>query len=414
MNKQRSVPFFMWALPLSFFTYQFVLRLWPSLMMQQIMQQFSIDATAFGILASIYYYGYAGMQIPIAIALDRYPVRYIIFFCAVLCSMGILLFSFTDSWSLALCARFLVGVGSAVGFLGTSKVISQWFPKSQYARMVGFTFTIGLLGAIYGGKPLSFSIDVLGWQRIVWVLASVSFAIGCFTLIKLKDSRETSSSEESLKIRDFGKLLTMPTIWLLGLANLLMVGSLEGFADVWGVNYLMTAYHFTKGDAAELTSFIFIGMLFGGPILAFLSKKIGVFPMIAVCGVGMAFAFFYLILSAGYTSWYGLAFLFSLVGILCCYQVLVFAAGLDFIRIELLGVTVAFLNCINMLGGSFFHTAIGYTMDFFWAGVETGGVRQYTVECYNHALMVIPMCSLIGAGIVLNIARTRRNKKGMV
>lgn len=25
----------------------------------------------------------------------------------------------------------------------------------------------------------------------------------------------------------------------------------------------------------------------------------------------------------------------------------------------MLGVTVAFLNCINMLGGSFFHTVIG-------------------------------------------------------
>lgn len=54
----------MWFLPLLFFTGQFVLRLWPGLMMQDIMQQFKIDAVEFGLLASAYYYGYALMQIP--------------------------------------------------------------------------------------------------------------------------------------------------------------------------------------------------------------------------------------------------------------------------------------------------------------------------------------------------------------
>ena len=52
---KRILPYAMWVFPLSFFTYQFILRLWPSLMMQQIMQQFQVDATGFGLLASVYY-----------------------------------------------------------------------------------------------------------------------------------------------------------------------------------------------------------------------------------------------------------------------------------------------------------------------------------------------------------------------
>ncbi len=48
---KRILPYAMWVFPLSFFTYQFILRLWPSLMMQQIMQQimqqFQVDATGF-------------------------------------------------------------------------------------------------------------------------------------------------------------------------------------------------------------------------------------------------------------------------------------------------------------------------------------------------------------------------------
>ena len=114
---KRILPYAMWVFPLSFFTYQFILRLWPSLMMQQIMQQFQVDATGFGLLASVYYYGYAGMQLPIAVLLDRFGARYVVCICAVLCGLSTLLFTSTDNWTLALISRFLVGAGSAAGFL---------------------------------------------------------------------------------------------------------------------------------------------------------------------------------------------------------------------------------------------------------------------------------------------------------
>ena len=88
---KRLFPFLMWAYTTFFFTYQFILRLWPSLTMQQIMQQFAIDATSYGLLASVYYYGYSGFQIPIAIAMDKYGPRIILSLCALLCGIGMYL-----------------------------------------------------------------------------------------------------------------------------------------------------------------------------------------------------------------------------------------------------------------------------------------------------------------------------------
>lgn len=406
-KKHRFLPYLMWGLPLSFFTYQFILRLWPSLMMQQIMQQFAIDATSFGVLASVYYYGYASMQIPVAYVLDRIDPRVVIFLCAVLCGMATFLFTFTENWYLALCARFFVGAGSAIGFLGTSKIVSGWFPKDHYARMIGFTFMIGLMGAIYGGKPIGLLNESFGWQHVAVTLASVAMGIGILTYLFLRmpktalnQSLETHP-QNPLKLSDFKTVFSFPTLWFLAIANLLMVGSLEGFADVWGVNYLMEAYHLNKGDAAELTSFIFVGMMFGGPLLAGLSRKLGCYVMICVCGLGMAGGFSSLFFLNGVLGWGLLATLFFIIGLMCCYQVLIFAAGFDLVRVELLGVSIAFLNCANMIGGSFFHTVIGFMMDTFWTGtIGSDGIRSYTLESYKHALMIIPVCSIIGAIIV--------------
>ncbi|WP_039454790.1 MFS transporter [Candidatus Jidaibacter acanthamoebae] len=398
----KYLPFFMWFLPLSFFAYQFILRLWPGLMMHQIMEQFSIDAGYFGLLAAFYYYGYAGMQIPVAILLDRFSARYIIFAFAVLCGLATLLFTYTTNFYLAVLSRFLIGAGSAVGFLGISKVVSQWFPKEQYGRMIGFSFTFGLMGAIYGGKPVSLLVANYSWQNVALALAAISIVIGCTTYLALRspENAKESVKEEQFKITNFKVILSSPVIWYLALANLLMVGTLEGFADVWGVQYLMTAYNLKNEDAAGLMSLVFFGMLFGGPVLALGSKKLGNYPMIAICGFSMAGIFMILLLSQTYNPLLLSCLLFAL-GVMCCYQVLVFAAGSNLVAPQNLGVAIAFLNCMNMLGGSFFHTIIGKTMDMFWTGaLSASGFKIYDLEVYKYSLSIIPICACLGAIMV--------------
>lgn len=353
-KKQRCLPFLMWLFPLLFFTYQFILRLWPGLMMNQMMSQFSIDATSFGVLAAFYYYGYSGMQIPVAILLERFGVRYIVPFFVLVCGLATVAFTYTDNFYVAVLSRFLVGAGSAVGFLGVSKVVSEWFPKEQYARMIGFSFTIGLMGAIYGGKPISLLIETYSWHNVALGLAAVaiSISVGSYLTLRAPSSGKAVASEETSNLSGIKHVLKSPVIWLLAASNLLMVGALEGFADVWGVQYLVMAYDITKNDAAVLISLIFFGMLFGGPILATLSRYLGYYSVIGLAGVGMGMLFTMLLLNEWH-SWWFLAVTFFVVGVLCCYQVIIFAAGAELVSKQNLGVTVAFLNSVNMLGGSF-------------------------------------------------------------
>lgn len=407
------MPFFMWLFPLLFFAYQFILRLWPGLMMEDIMEQFSIDATHFGVLAAFYYYGYAGMQMPIAILLERFGTRYVVFAFASTCGLATLAFTYTDNFYVAILSRFLVGAGSAVGFLGVSKVLSEWFPKEQYARLVGLSFSFGLMGAVFGGKPINLLIDTYSWQTVATVLAGVSILIGCcaYIVLRPKACNKNAGDKEPFKLMNFKQVLSSRTIWLLAFANFLMVGSLEGLSDVWGVPYLMTAYNLNKGDAAGLISFIFLGMLVGGPLLVVFSRAFGEYLVIATCGLSMAFAFMVLLLHQEYNAIL-LPCLFFAIGIMCCYQVMMFAAGSNLVARQNLGVTIAFLNCMNMLGGSFFHTVIGRIMDMSWSGeMSADGLRVYDLEAYQYALSVVPISAILGSAIVCFIALRLRYKQ---
>src|SRR3990172_8928302 len=93
-------PWVMWFLATSFFAYQFIMRVFTGLCVPEIMSKFHIDATEFGLLSSLYYYGYADMQIPVAYLLDRFGPRLVISLSCLLCSAATFLFYGTENWTL--------------------------------------------------------------------------------------------------------------------------------------------------------------------------------------------------------------------------------------------------------------------------------------------------------------------------
>jgi predicted MFS family arabinose efflux permease len=403
--KKLQLSILMWLVPLSFFTYQFILRLWPSLTMQQVMTQFSVDASSYGILASFYYYGYAVMQIPIAITLEKYGPRLIVALCGLLCCIGMYITINGETWNGLLFGRLIIGIGSAGGFLSTSKVISQRFASEHYGRMVGFSFSIGLLGAVYGGKPTNELINSIGWEKVGNILSVIALVIAIMAFLILRNKKsDDDTTDEQLKIRDIFNIIKSRKLIALAIANLLMVGSLEGLSDVWGVNYLISAYNIDKSSAAQVISFIPIGMLFGGPILAFCSQYIEEYVMIFIAGLIMAFCIILLLYSSISFNELILSSICLCIGIMCCYQVLVFSIGSQISSKQTLSLTIAFLNCINMLGGAFFHTLIGSGMNLF--SQDINGI--YPVESYRIALLIIPICAAIGGTITLIIRDKKR------
>jgi len=411
-SSHKGLAWFIWALATMFFAYQFILRLAPGLIINQMMVKYNISASEYGLFSSMYYLGYAGMQIPIALLLDKYGPRIAGGLCILLCAMSSIVFILSDSWAVALISRVLIGTGSAAGFLTVSKVISMWFDKKYYGRMVSVTFSFGLIGAVYGGKPVNDLIDTFGWVDAM-IGVGVAGAIICLVFLLFVRSVDGYKDKVEDKVMDkLAEVCTNKNIILIACGNLLLVGALEGFADVWGVSYLVNIYGYTKSDASMVTSFIFVGMIFGAPLLALFAEKLEAnYALTAICGAIMSASFFAIILFDSYIGKNLIYFLVFIIGIACCYQVLVFTIGSSLVRPSLIGVTIAFLNSINMIGGTFFHTVIGQTMDRFWDGEIANGVKMYNAVAYRYSLLSIPVASLVGAFIFLAVGSYVRSKK---
>jgi len=413
-SSHKSLAWFVWFLATLFFAYQFILRLAPGLIINEMTAKYNISATEYGFFSAMYYVGYSVMQIPVALLLDRYGTRVIGALCIALCSVSSIISMYTDTWFIVLACRFLIGSGSAGGFLTVSKVISMWFEKKYYGRMVSITFSFGLIGAVYGGMPVSNFIDMFGWFDVMVGISIVGLVIaGLFLLF----SRSVPGYKDVVDLEILDKLREVCAnkniIWI-AFGNLLLVGALEGFADVWGISYLVNIYGYSKQEAATIISFIFIGMIFGSPLLAIAAEKMSAnYLLTVISGMIMAVAFFSIILLKQYISASTIYILVFLIGVACCYQVLVFTIGSSLVRPQVIGVTIAFLNSINMLGGTFFHSIIGFIMDYFWSGKVSGGAKIYSADSYNYSLISIPIAALGGALIflILGFGVIRKSRK---
>lgn len=373
------------------------------------MQKFKVNAADFGIFASIYYVGYAGAQIPIAILLDRFNPKWVISLCAFFCGLGNMILVYCDQWTIALLCRVIIGVSSVVGFLGTAKMVSLWYLPEKYSKMLALNCTFGLMGAVFGGKPMSQLISTYGWEKVIFFQGLGGLFLSILFLIYIK----TPSSYRSLKMEstltDLKRILTNNQIIIIAIATLLMVGALEGFADVWGVSYLMQARNITKEEASLFTSTIFFGMIFGAPILSYISNKSNTYYTTSFAGLLIGAIFFFILLLNKEINDLLLYILLFLVGILCSYQVLIFSIGMNLVPLALCGITVAFLNCINMLGGSFFHTVIGFSLELFSKTHSSSSFEAYDLSSYTYALSTIPLAAILG-GLLMIMAVRREDR----
>ena len=168
----------------------------------------------------------------------------------------------------------------------------------------------------------------------------------------------------------------------------MMVGPLEGFADVWGSAFLKHVYGYTPSVASYLPSLIFVGMCFGAPLLSYIAEKTG-FYITTIIGAAIVMALVFGLLVAGALTLNTITIYFVLVGICCAYQILAIYKASTYVPETLSGLTTAIANMIIMSFGYAFHSIIGYIVNI------NGGPDS--TQALTYGVGVIPLTLCIGA-----------------
>ncbi|UPJ48452.1 MFS transporter [Bradyrhizobium sp. 200] len=143
--------------------------------------EFGLDAAKTGLLASVYFLVFAGVQIPIGVLLDRYGPRRVQSVLLVMAAGGATLFGTATGFSELLLARAMIGLGVAASLMAGLKAVVIWFPKERIALVNGCMIMLGSLGAVTATAPTDWVLDWIGWRSLFEVLTFVTIAIAAFT-----------------------------------------------------------------------------------------------------------------------------------------------------------------------------------------------------------------------------------------
>lgn len=382
MAPSRMIAWCVWIVGSIFYAYQYILRVMPNIMLGDIMTRFDIDAAAFGQFSGMYYIGYSLMHLPIGIMLDRFGPRKIMTGCILLTVIGLMPLLLSDYWVYPLLGRGLIGIGSSAAILGMFKIIRMTFAEKHFTRMLSFSVTIGLIGAIYGGGPVSYMTQEMGYQTVIKIFVGMGIILALLTYLIVPEMQKISQSGLAANIK---MVLRNKKVLLTCIFAGFMVGPLEGFADVWGAAFLKQNYALDPVTAAGLPSLIFIGMCFGAPALSLIAEKTQNYLAVIV-GAGLVMALSFILLVSNQLTLSAMSVSFTLVGVACAYQILAIYKASTYVPEEVAGLTTAMANMIIMSFGYAFHSLIGLIVG------RLGGTEVPSALSYGVGIIPIALC----------------------
>lgn len=398
-----------------FYTYEYLLRIEPSVMVAQLMRHLGVAATGFGLIIAFYYYAYTPMQLFVGVLIDRYGSRLMIGLGVISCTVGSFLFSISHAIYLAAFARLLIGFGSSFAFVGVLKLGAEWLPKQHFAFFVGLTTALGMLGGMFGDIFLTSLLHEISWQKILHLGTLVGVILIPIILIFVHDTPTSKKSPVRLET-SFGdllvglkKMIKNPQMWICGIIGGTLYLSLSAFAELWGIKFLQAVYNLDAKNASLACSMVFLGWLIGGPFSGWISdhvmsrKK----PLI-VGGFLSAVVITIVILDLFSISLTTLCILLLLFGIFSSVEVICFAISREINPHHIAATSLAFTNFLVMIGGFVFQPLLGMLLDLFWSGNMLNNEKVYSVKDYQGVFLIIPIAIVLGTSLVFRLHETLR------
>ncbi|MDR3560616.1 MAG: MFS transporter [Negativicutes bacterium] len=378
-----------------------------------IKDSFKLSNTDIGAMTSLFYLGYAFIQIPSGFFYGKYGVRNLFSLSIILTSLATLVMGVATSIFHLKAARVLLGFAEGPINIGIVTTINRWFPPQEKGIATGiFMSSIKFAPAVV--PPLCAAIILMyGWREVFYLFALPGFIIAALWFWLVKNNPEDSPycSKAEVEYILSGKTATVPGAgnaaaaqeWSLGwLDTLIRTKKIKQLDtnrkvifswDLWGCTlgyfflvgityaimtwvptYLVTVKKFSIMKMGFVASAPWIGAVLGNILGGWLSDKVfdkrrkPVMMLTAAATVGMMYSLVYapndpfilaaLLLSAGILLNLGYSTFLVYPMALATKEKCPFAASI--------------VNTGGSLGGAFAPFVVGVLLDNFnWDMVFT-------------------------------------------
>ncbi|MFU8797813.1 MAG: MFS transporter, partial [Gammaproteobacteria bacterium] len=391
MQKTHKNTYLPWIVCLSsalFFFYEHIQMQMFNSISTDLMRDFSLNAKQLGYLSATYLLADVIFLLPAGLLLDRFSTHTIILSALALAVFSTFLFAMSHSvWVVGIC-HFFAGIGNAVSFLSCTRLASRWFSPKQMGLVIGVIVTFALLGGMVAQTPLVLLNKAFGWRASMLWIAGLGVVIIFIVMRYVRDypkGYEKTHNKEQQQLQSVG--LTKGIMQAVGNFQNWLCGIYACFLNLpnmllgalWGNVYLTQVEKLNAVQAGNIIIIMFFGMLVGGPVLGYISDRMGQrrIPMI-VCGFLSLFVMVTITIFHSIGVW-PLVFLFFALGFFTAGQVLSYPVIAESNPRIFIGAAMGLGSILTMGGAGLFQPIFGWVMDMNWQGAMVGHTRLYPI-----------------------------------
>ena len=387
------------------FTYFIIVsqRTAPGLISDQLMRDFKVTASTIGLLSSIQFFAYAGLQVPIGILSDRFGPNIFLIVGTLLTGLGTLIYSLAPNESVLLLARLIVGTGDATIWVNLVLILSQWFKGNEFIKLLGMAGMTGSLGFLMATVPFSIWIALTGWRASFFTMGIILCLCGILLyfvlvrnpkrLMKNKDvttlpTKKVEKNRERTSVI-LKRIFSNRQAWAAFLCHFGAVGTYVGFIGSWAVPYGMHVYDMTLSVASQFIMIGLVGAIIGAPLTSWISSRVHTIkkPYIFV-HIILFLSWAAFLLFGGKPPVFILTILFIVIGYGNGASALTFAIVRKSFDVKEVGVASGFANMGGFLSAVLLPSIFGKVLDHFHTAESSVG--------YQYGFIIPVVFSIIG------------------
>ena len=253
-------------------------------------------AASIALLSSVYFYAYTVMQLPSGLLTDNWGPRKTVSLFTLVAAAGAILTGIASTFETVIAGRLLIGIGVAMVYIPTMKILAAWYRKNEFASLSGILLAVGNIGALSAAGPLALLSDALGWQQVFIILGMITLVLAALVWMITRDRpsdmnlpsiQEIEAEEKGEPITDtkttekipMGRALKMTfgagrKFWPLAIWFFFMYGSMMVYQGLWAGPFFHDILGWDRPTYGLVLTFIGMGMILGCPTAGYISDKI--------------------------------------------------------------------------------------------------------------------------------------------
>lgn len=356
-----------------------------------LMRDLGLSAADLGMMTSLFYAGFAAVQLPLGAALDRIGPRFAVPALMLMTVVGCLLFATAMALPQVAVGRTLIGVGMAGNLMGAVKAFSAWFPPQRVATFTSLMVGMGALGALVAATPLAWLNQRFGWRDVFLGGAVVTLLSATGIVAGTRNAPPGVLWRATSDVADAGlaQIFRNPHFWRIAPLNLTLLGVTLAVQTLWAGPYLFDVLRLSPFEAGNLILIISAGVSVGYGSCGALADMFGARRVMTVSTLVFLAAQTPLLLPVP-PPVIALAITFFLFGFSGAFSLLTLAQVRELFPPYMGGRAVTAVNLFGFGGATVVQWGMGVIISAF-AQTEDG---RYPVEAYIAAF---------GAALALNV-----------